>query len=438
MAAVIPQLSARWRALPGMTPGVAFMVAGVVALPVAALGLVLVAPGLAAGAYRSYPVLAVNHLFTLGWGTFVALGALHQLFPAMVGLSRRRDPVAGPQMALALAGLLVLLAGFLTRRPLLVALGGSGVWVATLVALWVVGAAARGRRRWPPAASGVVLAVLYLVLATTWGLLMGLNWTWPFWPRLLLRAGLGTHAALGLGGWFAQLVVSVSYYLVPRFTGAPPPSPRRVALVLALLNASVLLLVGAAFSASRTLARLAAAVLATAALLYAQDVHRLLQHTRRQAPDLTIHHWWVIWGQTLALAALAAAFAAGLLAGSRAGVAAVVLILTGWVTMAITGQLYKVTPFLMWYYRFARGLSPLEVPRLPAPYYPRAGAVAFALMAAGSTALALAVGSRLPGLATAAALLLAAGAVTVAGRMVSWVRVVVAGGTPADRVPDGA
>lgn len=426
-SAAVPALSARWRALPGMTPGVAFMVVGVAVFPVAALGLALVAHRLAAGAYRSYPILAVNHLFTLGWGTFVALGALHQLFPAMVGLTRRRDPVAGFQMALAVAGLLVLLAGFLTRRPPFVALGGSAVWTAALLALWVVGTQARGRRRWPPSATGVVLAVLYLVMATSWGVLMGLNWTWPFWPRLLRWTGLGVHAALGLGGWFGQLVVSVSYYLLPRFTGAATPSPRRVALVLTLLNGGVLLLVGAALTASARLARLAAAVLAIAALLYARDVHRMLQRTRREAPDLTTHHWWVIWGQTLLLAALAVVFAAGVLSGPRAGAAAVVLILAGWITMAITGQLYKVTPFLMWYYRFARGLSPLEVPRLPAPYYPRTGVVAFALMAVGSTALGLAVAAGLPAAATGASLLLAAGAVTFAGLMVSWLRVVVGG-----------
>ncbi len=47
------------------------------------------------------------------------------------------------------------------------------------------------------------------------------------------------------------------------------------------------------------------------------------------------------------------------------------LFLTGWVTLAITGQAYKVTPFLMWYYRFALGMPAYDVPRLEAPYWPR-------------------------------------------------------------------
>ena len=36
--------------------------------------------------YGSLPVLAANHLVTLGWGTMVAVGALHALLPAAAGV----------------------------------------------------------------------------------------------------------------------------------------------------------------------------------------------------------------------------------------------------------------------------------------------------------------------------------------------------------------
>jgi hypothetical protein len=85
------------------------------------------------------------------------------------------------------------------------------------------------------------------------------------------------------------------------------------------------------------------------------------------------------------------------------------------------GQLYKVTPFLMWYYRYTRGLSAYEVPRLPAPYFPRWGAVAFALTAAGSALLAPAVALTQPSLARVAGGLFAVGsAVYAGGIVVSW------------------
>ncbi len=55
----------------------------------------------------------------------------------------------------------------------------------------------------------------------------------------------------------------------------------------------------------------------------------------------------------------------------RWGIAGVTFFLLGWMTLAVTGQAYKVTPFLMWYYRFHLGLPAIEVPRLAAPYWPR-------------------------------------------------------------------
>lgn len=86
-----------------------------------------------------------------------------------------------------------------------------------------------------------------------------------------------------------------------------------------------------------------------------------------------------------------AAWALGLLPGQpiRWGVAGVALFLLGWVTLAITGQAYKVTPFLMWYYRFRLGMSALEIPRLEAPYWPRAAVAPFVLLTAGGGLVAL-------------------------------------------------
>lgn len=128
---------------------------------------------------------------------------------------------------------------------------------------------------------------------------------------------------------------------------------------------------------------------------------------------------------TALLAATGLAWAAGLLPieGRPLGVGAGALVLLGWITLAIMGQLYKVTPFLMWHYRHARGLTALEVPRLPAPYYPRAGLPPFGLTVAGSLAFAVAIVVRRPGLGVLGGVLLLAGGLAFWYLMaVSWIR----------------
>jgi len=68
------------------------MVVAVLLLPLADLGVALVAAPLARGASRTYPVLTVNHLVTMGWGTLLAMGSVHRLFPAMIAREVRAWP----------------------------------------------------------------------------------------------------------------------------------------------------------------------------------------------------------------------------------------------------------------------------------------------------------------------------------------------------------
>lgn len=411
-----------------MSAAVPFMAAAVLLLPLIGIGLALIAGLLTSGNYRAFPVLAVNHLVTLGWGTLIAMGALHQMFPAMIGAPLRPGREAVAQFVLSFSGMAALVTGFWLRSTGLIAAGGAVVWSGLMWFLWLILRVIPYRRRWSLPLTGVALALLYLALAVTWGLLMGLNWRWGFWRGLLGYAGVGTHVALGVGGWFVQLILSVSYYLVPRFTGAEHDDERRLRPVLILLNAGIAAFVGAALGVSAPLNRLGAALLAAAGLVYAGDLAGMLRGTRRMKPDLTIHHWWAVWAYTVVLSVLGIAWAAGVLAldGRRVSAVVVLLLLIGWVTAAIMGQLYKVTPFLMWYYRYARGLSAFEVPRLAAPYYPAAGIPPFWLTLSGVALLGLGVLVPLPAVGLFGSLAFLAGALAFCFLMaISWIRATV-------------
>jgi hypothetical protein len=401
------------------------MTAALLLLPAVGGGAVLAAAPLAAGAFRAWPVLAVNHLATLGWATLVAMGALHQLGPALLGVPVRPGRPALVQCGLALLGLALLAAGFLAHRRGVLVAGGLVTWAAVVAFAWVLGRLIPQRRRWPPPAAGVAASVGYLLLAATWGVLMVTNWRWPFWRHLLTEAGIGTHVTLGLAGWLVQLVVSVSYYLLPRFVGVRPVERGRLPAVLGLLNAGIVVLVAAALGRWGPAARLGVGLLAAAGGVWATDLWRWLRAARGGAPDLTMQHWWVIWAQTVLLAVAGLAWALGWapVASTRLATAAGTLVLLGWVTLAIMGQLYKVTPFLMWFYRYARGLSALEIPRLPAPYYPREGRLPFYASSAGGVVMAAGVLLRAPWLAVVGAVAFCAGAVAFSLLMaVSWIR----------------
>jgi hypothetical protein len=145
--------------------------------------------------------------------------------------------------------------------------------------------------------------------------------------------------------------------------------------------------------ATTWLVRAGLLLLGMGGLAYAVDLLRFTRAWTKRGRDLTRAHWQVIAAETGLMSAGLAAWAVGLLPGEglRWGVACVTLFLLGWVTLAIAGQAYKVTPFLMWYYRFHLGLSALEVPRLDAPYWPASGVPPFVLLTTGGLLVPLGV-----------------------------------------------
>ncbi|MDR7516372.1 MAG: hypothetical protein QN210_04075 [Armatimonadota bacterium] len=385
---------------PHLTRSGLFLLAAVLGFPVVAALVAFAAPRLAALQVRSPAVLAANHLVTLGWGTMIALGALHQLLPAAAGV--RRDPGRDVviQFAAYLGGVAALAVGFGARLTGVLIAGGVLVVLSAGYTLIVAAAVVRRRSRWPAGLDLLVAATACLGLVTVWGLLLAANWRLAVWPRLLI-SGLQVHLALGLVGWFGLLIAGASYYLLPRFAGLKEsPVLRSRAVLLAGVAAVAGLAAGAL--AGGTFTRWGLIALGVAALLYAWDVAAFLRQWTKPAPDITRAHWRVVAAGTAVLGAGVLLAAAGGLPGDRVrwAAAGVAWYLLGWVTLVITGQAYKVTPFLMWYYRFALGMSAYDVPRLEAPYWPRAGAVPLVLLTAGSVLIA---GATLAGHPAAAA-----------------------------------
>jgi hypothetical protein len=387
-----------------------FLIGAVLTFPVVAAFVAAAAPGLAVLQHRAMPALAANHMVTLGWGTMVAMGALHQMLPAAVGVRREASPLMPVQFVIHGTGVVVLAAGFLLGSHPLIIAGGSAVVGSVLVFLGLAATIVRQRRRTLPALRYVAASLVCLAATVSWGLLLAVNRAFTVSTALLMPVGLAVHLVLGLIGWFAFLIVGVSYYLLPRFAGIKDPPAHPYAVFAGLVAGLVMLVVGALVAPA--LVRAGLLCTGMTGLLYATDLSRVLRSWRPRGRDIVRAHWQVLAAETALLGAGAAAWAVGVLPGDgiRWGVAGVTLFLLGWVTLAITGQAYKVTPFLMWYYRFHMGLSAYEVPRLEEPYWPPAGVPPFLLLAAAAPLIALGVLLASPRLSLAGGLAYVGGA----------------------------
>lgn len=86
---------------------------------------------------------------------------------------------------------------------------------------------------------------------------------------------------------------------------------------------------------------------------------------------MNVAHWYAVAVYSVALAVIGAGWAAGAVFTTppdRLGEGVIVLFLLGWVSQAIIGQAYKITPFLMWHYR-ATIPDVLTISRQPTVYH---------------------------------------------------------------------
>lgn len=369
-----------------------FIACAILTFPLVAAFVGAASPKLTLLQYRSMPVLAANHLVTLEWGTMVAIGSLHQMLPAAAGVRRDGGVLSSFQFGLYLLGVAALAAGFLWRASPFLIGGGSAIVVSILITLSFAASILRRRTRWLISLGYVAFALACLGGVTLWGLVLVLNWRFMFWRDLIGPLGLAVHLPLGLVGWLATLVAGVSYYLLPRFTGVRDFSRMHPRVVLGGLIGGVVLAIVGAFVPPPGM-RIGLLLIALAGFLYTTDLVRFIQGWPRRARDITRTHWKVIAVETGLLSAGLLGWALGLLPGdpTRWAVAGVTLFLLGWVTLAITGQAYKVTPFLIWYYRYRLGMTPLEVPRLEEPYWPPRGGASLLLLVSGGFLITLGI-----------------------------------------------
>jgi hypothetical protein len=341
------------------------------------LFLVWVAGMLARGDYEAWPAFSATHVATLGWVTMTIMGAAAQMAPALLGARVRAERTVPWLYGLFALSVVAVVVGFAHGALQFVAAGGAGVTVASWWFLAIVVSTLRsaGPKR-VILSPHIPVALTCFALVLLWGTMLAANLRRAFWPAQLIgHRGLVVHLTLGLGGWFGLMVVGTFYRLVPLVHGARVTDSRRGKVILAL---GVLAIVGALVGiAMGTLLMLRVAALLAAAGLgfFSWEVLHVLAHRRNRAPDLNVSHWHAVVGYSLVLACAGGGWGLGWLRtdpSDRLGEVVVVLFLLGWVTQAIIGQLYKITPFLMWYYR-ATIPDVLAIPRQPAPYNPLLG-----------------------------------------------------------------
>src|SRR3990172_11139888 len=164
-------------------------------------------------------LLAFVHMAILGWATLIVMGAMTQLVPVILETSLYSVRIARWWLWLYLFGVAGIAGHFW-----LLAGGAKGMVLVAITAFLAIilfvaniGFTLRKVKTINITVVHIIAAIIYLATVATFGLLLGLNLSFPFLRGNHLHY-LALHAAIGFAGWFSMVIMGVSYKLLPMFS----------------------------------------------------------------------------------------------------------------------------------------------------------------------------------------------------------------------------
>ena len=350
------------------------------------IGLVWIAPQLAAGAYVSPQVAAVTHLFTLGWLTMTIFGALNQLLPVALGAPIRSVDVGHASFWSFAPGVGLFAAGIATSSKSLhhagIALVTAGI---VLAAGNIVATLARARTRdvtW----AAVALGISFLISTLALGLVLLHNLHTGFIAEARIRV-LTAHLHIAIAGWALVMMTGVSHRLLPMFLLAHNADTRWTKRALGFLAAGVTVLVIGLLAQSAGTSWVGALLLAGGVGCFLRQAFAFYRARIKPKIDIGMRF------AAVALLFLAVSMGLGFallvegIGSPRLATAYVTTALLGGIVLYVTGFFYKIVPLLAWTARFRGRVGKEPVPTVAELYSSRVAQVQFIAMTAGVTLL---------------------------------------------------
>lgn len=351
-----------------------------------AIGLLWIAPELAAGAYPSPRVAGIAHLFTLGWLTTTIFGALCQLLPVALGAPLGSTRVGQAAFWAFVPGVALFAAGVATSAVTLhhagIALVAIGILLATGNLTVSLARATRRDVTW----AAVAMALGFLVSTLVLGVVLLHNVHSGFLAQARLRV-LAIHLHVALVGWALLMIVGVSHRLLPMFLLAHGADTRWTRRALLLLPPGVVLLASGIALQAAWLTWVGVALLEAGIACFVWQAR--LFHRARVRREVDVGMKFAASGIGFLVLAAALGPLHLVLGASHPRLATVYVLvgLLGGIVLYVVGHFYKIVPLLAWTVRFRGRMGKERVPTVAELFSSRLAHVQLGCMALGVMAL---------------------------------------------------
>lgn len=328
--------------------------------------------------YQQMDVAGWVHLFLLGFVMMIIFGAMAQLIPVVLEVGHAVVDVYYVILPLLGLGAVIMVAGF-WLMPSLLPYGGLLVLVAMLIFAFENIATLKKTEIRTLTVETVAWSNGYLLLGilTGFAIALGLSGDLGINVSLMLKA----HVYAVLAGYVILTIIGLSLILIPMFSLAHGFDEKAINWAFKLVITGVGFVFIGALITQEWLMMIGYVINTMGIFFYMWQMYIIAKLTVRKELD--------VWAKSIIFAfiSLILSIALGLLyfitdVNSMLH-ASVWFLLLGFISSFITGHLYKIVPFLVWFERFAPLVGKEKVPMLHEMYSKEGAAMMFWFTTAG-------------------------------------------------------
>jgi hypothetical protein len=330
--------------------------------------------------------LSFVHLFLLGFVMMVIFGAMAQLVPVVLETGHFAVDLYYIIYPLLFIGTLMMGYGFL-YTPAVLPYGGVIVLVSLMIFVLETFLTINKVKKLNLVMSSVLIANISLFLGLIFGILMALGYAGVI--EVDIYSLLRSHIYLVLTGYVGVTIMGMSLILLPMFWLSHSFSWKPVTYALYIITVAVLCVMFSSIFDSTTLEYTGYGFSIVALGFYFYQIYIIYKTRVRLDNDVYLHSllFSYISLALILIMGVVYIFSPNTVLFLSMGW----LVLFGYITFMITGHLYKIVPFLVWYQKFSPLIGKQKVPMLKDMVPEKGATMQFVLTSIGVLIGALAI-----------------------------------------------
>jgi len=304
-------------------------------------------------------VLAFVHLFLLGFVMMIIFGAMAQLVPVVLEVGHFGVELFYAIWPLLLVGSTLMVFGFL-YSPALLPYGGVIVLIAMMIFVGEIFLTMFKVKKFTLVMKSVFISNSFLFFGIIFGLLMALSYAGTL--SLDISALLQAHIYAVIGGYIVITIMGLSIVLVPMFTLSHSFSLKPLEIAMSVMSIAIVLAIIASFFHIHWLANIAYLLVMGALISYFYLIYIIYKTRPRKEND--VYALSLMFSYSSMIISLIIGLCYFFCDKENFLLASMWLFFFGFFGFLITGHIYKIIPFLVWFEKFSPLVGKQKVPML--------------------------------------------------------------------------